>query len=464
MNIMYKVFGVLFLLIVTISAQAQSDIVRQGIALLSAKKYNEANQYFDSLLRVNPKEVDALMMKGNLILNKHLMEHKTPDVVSPSDENILSDEAQTLANPPFIPLVKVVDSVEALWRKCLVLDPKRKDIHMGLATIFTMSLQIDKLTKQIPILNTEMSDGTANSAYRLIDYPRGLRERNRMDDANKVFALICSLYPKLYDLKSDWAGELLYNGNLKAAQAKALEVLNGDFDAQSRENITDIFVYANNIPSVILTYNKYSKIDTNYRYAPLVEGIIRFVGNDEVWKDFLSSKLQQPVFNEDTSALVQFSRFITSDEYYKGRYNDFLALLSVPTASLINWAVLNKAVNTFPDSLQFKVMLAEFYLNGKNYPLANNYFQQALQLPMQPAMRADIRFIYGFSLYKNKDFKQAIPLFQDQFNDENVFKQQASKYFVGKMTNDKILLKQLINSEQKSKYIRLADIQLSTIK
>jgi tetratricopeptide (TPR) repeat protein len=195
-----------------------------------------------------------------------------------------------------------------------------------------------------------------------------------------------------------------------------------------------------------------------------VEGIIRYVGNDEIWKDFLSSKLQQQVFNEDTSALVQFSRFITSDEYYKGGYNDFLALLSVPTASLINWAVLNKAVNTFPDSLQFKVMLAEFYLNGKNYPLANNYFQQALQLPMQPAVRADIRFIYGFSLYKNKDFKQAIPLFQDQFNDENVFKQQASKYFVGKMTNDKVLLKQLVNSEQKSKYVPLADVLLSTIK
>jgi hypothetical protein len=55
-------------------------------------------------------------------------------------------------------------------------------------------------------------------------------------------------------------------------------------------------------------------------------------------------------------------------------------------------------------------------------------------------------------------------MFQDQFKDANVFKQQAAKYFVGKMTSDKVLLKQLTNSEQKTKYIALADAHLSTLK
>lgn len=461
---MYRFFGLIFLMIVTLSSSAQSEIVKKGIALLSAQNYNEANRYFDSLLAANPKEVDALMMKGNVILNKHLLQSKSPDIVSANDENILNDQATTLANPPFIPTIKVVDSVEAIWRKCLVLDPKRSDIQMGLATLFAMSLQTNKLLKQIPILDREISDGSANSAYRLLDYARGLRERNKIEDANKVFALVCSLYPKLGDLKSDWAGELLYSGNLKAAQAKALEVLNADFDAQSRENITDIFVYSNSIPSVLLTHNKYSKLDSNYKYAPLVEGFIRYVGNDEIWKDFLKSKVQQTYFNEDTGALVQFARFITTDEYYQGSYTDFMALLSVPTTTLINWAVLTKAVNTFPDSLQFKMMLGEFYLNGKNYALANAYFQQVLQMPMEPAVRDDIRFIYAYSLYCNKDYKQSVPMFQDQFKDANVFKQQAAKYFVGKMTSDKVLLKQLTNSEQKTKYIALADAHLSTLK
>ncbi len=462
-NIMKRVIGILLCACTIFSASAQSEIVKKGIALISTQKYSEANLYLDSILKISPNEIDGMMMKGNVILNKHLMEHPSPMIITANDENILADEAQSLVNPPFIPELKTADSVEAIWKKCLTIKPDRNDIQMGLATLYAMSIQTDKLLKQITELKNTLKGGGDQNAYNMLDYARTLRERNRMDEANKIFALVVSLYPKLNDIKSDWAGELLYSGDLKGAQAKATEVLSGDFDAQSRENLNDIFIYSNNIVSLLQTHTKYAKIDSNDRYATLVDGIVRYLGDDEIWKDFLNSKVNQPYFNGDTSATVQFSRFLTSD-IYKGSYKDFMFVLSIPTNTLVNWATMRKAVNSFPDSLQFKLIFAEFYMSGKNYTMANSYFQKVLTMKMDSVTRDDIRFIYAYSLYCNKDFKQAIPIFQSLLKDKNVFKKQASMYFAGKMTQNKELLKALIKSEPKTKYVTLAEVLLSFMK
>ena len=41
----------------------------EGIALFNLKKYNEAIEYFDRILKVDPKHVDALFNKGRALHN-----------------------------------------------------------------------------------------------------------------------------------------------------------------------------------------------------------------------------------------------------------------------------------------------------------------------------------------------------------------------------------------------------------
>jgi hypothetical protein len=53
------------------------------------------------------------------------------------------------------------------------------------------------------------------------DYARLLRERGKVIDAQKVFGVITTMYPKESGIWSDWAGECLLNADLKGAVEKA---------------------------------------------------------------------------------------------------------------------------------------------------------------------------------------------------------------------------------------------------
>jgi hypothetical protein len=92
----------------------------------------------------NPKEPDAWMMKGNSILNRHLLSLNSIPIITQADEDILSIEANGLNSPPQVPEKKVIDSVEQYWKKTLATDSTREDVYMGLCTVYGMSMQTDK--------------------------------------------------------------------------------------------------------------------------------------------------------------------------------------------------------------------------------------------------------------------------------------------------------------------------------
>src|SRR3954469_21658822 len=48
---------------------AQKELISATTELIVAKKYDAAHHYLDSILKKNPKNIDALMMKGNVVLN-----------------------------------------------------------------------------------------------------------------------------------------------------------------------------------------------------------------------------------------------------------------------------------------------------------------------------------------------------------------------------------------------------------
>jgi tetratricopeptide (TPR) repeat protein len=440
---------------------AQKEIINNTIDLIQQKKWTSANTYLDSILLLSPKNIDAHMMKGNIILNKHLLEKEPISFISTLDENILDNEAPGVNMPTPVVDKKQADSVEVIWRNALMLDMKREDIHMGLCALFGMSLQLEKLQKQLLALKVYSTKGN-QTALLMVDYARLFRERGKLKESNSVFETIVSLYPNLSAVRSDWAGELLFMGDLVAAKQIAMDASKlTDIDGITREGLSDVFTYANSPFLALIVQKKYAQTDSSYHLHKLYEALLKFGGDDEIWLDYMRMQLNQPEFKEDTSDIAQLCRFITSPNF-KNDYNSYMAMLAVPTSNFPTWVVLKKANNTFPDSVFFKLLIAEYFLSGKNYPLAVDYFKKAFSLPMDSAMKDDAQFIYAYSLYKFNNTKESSTFFESYMKHPNLFKRQAATYFYAKINKRKDLMELLSLDREKTKFVDLARVSVST--
>lgn len=451
------------LLSITISAflcsvHAQTDIVRKIIPLISSERFEEADVFLDSVLQKNPNNADALMMKGNVILNRHLLAKKHLPIINALDEYILSEEAPSLFQPQQVPNKNIADSVAQLWQKALKIDSSRVDLNMGLCTLYGMSLQTDNLIKQLPKLKAASERGN-ELAYLMEDYARLLRERGKVADANRVYATIEALYPKLVELKSDWAAEHMHNDNLKGALAKATEVLAERIpDYQTFSNLSDIFVYANRPDLALKTFEKYSTTDTTFRYVGFYDAFYRFAQNDNSWKKKMQALIENPLFTDDTNSIVNLARFTLDTAFKETDYNDNFSLLVAPLNTFSSWAVLTRGVTLFPDSVHWHLMLGELYLIGKNYTKANEHFAKATTLNLDEQSKADAKIIHAYSLYKAGKYPEATVIFRQITGESNLYKHQVALYFLGKMNPKGNDWKELAKEEPISKYAKIVQI------
>lgn len=454
-----------FLIFMPFAGFSQSDIVKRCIPLIAAQQFVEADAFIDSVLLKHPKEPDAWMMKGNSILNRHLLSLKSEPIIANADEDILSIEANGLNSPPQVPEKKVIDSVEQYWKKTLAADSAREDVYMGLCTVYGMSMQTDKLLACLPVLK-KISRKGSELGYLMEDYARLLRERGKVADANKVFAAISTMYPKESGIWSDWAGEYLLNADLKSAVEKADKALQcRTIDEPTRENLVDIYLYAQQPEKAVKTIELYQKSDTTYTYAPLYRALSGFSVGDTVWKKRMIALVAEKQYQNDTNEIVQVCKFLASSVYTGKNHDITMAMLSAPLNNFCSWAVIHRAKNDFPDSANVQLIAAEFYLNGKNYAVANSIFKKAETLKMDSVNRSDMHMVYAYSAYRAGDTPTATALFNTIVADENLFKRQAAFYFLGKMSlPNTFLLKKLVAEKQKTKYFYLGQLLLNNVK
>ncbi|MBL7799358.1 MAG: hypothetical protein JNL95_01415 [Chitinophagales bacterium] len=450
-----------FLFLVPVAGFSQSEMVKRCIPLIAAQKFVEVDKFVDSILLSNPKEPDAWMMKGNSILNRHLLSLNSNPIITQADEDILSIEANGLNSPPQIPEKKVIDSVEQYWKKTLAADSTREDVYMGLCTVYGMSMQTDKLLSCLPVLKKHSRKGV-QLAYLMEDYARLLRERGKVIDAQKVFGVITTMYPKESGIWSDWAGECLLNADLKGAVEKADKAMQCKaIDEATRENLIAIYLYAQQPEKAVKAIELYQKSDTSYTYAPLYLALYGFAIDDTLWKSRITKLMTDSKYQSDTNEVVQVCKFLSSSVYSGKNYDITMAMLSAPLNNFCSWSVIHRAKKEFPDSANVQLIAAEFYLNGKNYAYANSIFKKAQTLKMDSINRSDMNMVYAYSSYRADDKPTATALFNSISADDNLFKRQAALYFLGKMSlPNTFLLKKLVAEKQKTKYYYLGQLLL----
>ncbi|MBK7147604.1 MAG: hypothetical protein IPH78_01980 [Bacteroidetes bacterium] len=204
----------LFLLSLLLSLRlwAQPDVVVQATQYIVAKEYATANRYLDSVLKKQKRNVDALMMKGNVVLNAALDTTQSVWLFSTENESVLHSELRDKKST-YDP--RMLAQVEAIWLKCLSWDKRRTDIRKGLCSVYSLYGAQQPLLQQIRRIKQQQA-ADDEQVYSLATYARKVKAEVGFREGMQVYTSLAALYPQVAGLRCDIASEYFYQGDLKS--------------------------------------------------------------------------------------------------------------------------------------------------------------------------------------------------------------------------------------------------------
>lgn len=457
-----KIVCALLLIAFFLRVNAQKEIISTATGFLTAQKYAAANKYLDSVLKKHPNNTDALMMKGNVVLNFALDTTAPMQFITEDDESIYNNR---ISDKPKLLSRQSAYQVAKIWEKCLKQDSSRTDILKGLCTVYSMALMKDSLKKAILRLVADTPNDT-NQVFNTCEYARNFKHRNRTDDAMDIYRFIAQQYPSVAGVRCDIASEYFYAGNQNAAllwldscyRAKNIDetsFLNGAFiysllgyfdDAQ-----TVLSVYSKKLNRKMATfyYGLMLFSDSSLKYAPALEGFCHSVDSNSYFTEY--SLAQKLLAYRDSFTLADYKALVEDAEipdYYKG---------------LIHYRAIKQFKNTCEPLLLYGILQSSI----KNYPAAVQLLQEGETCQMKALQAEYWMFHYAFTLYRFGQKDKAMIYFKPLVRSTTAFTKQAAQYFLAnilfeqnKKEEAKNIWQELATAKTETKYRALAKQQI----
>jgi tetratricopeptide (TPR) repeat protein len=438
------------------SLLAQKELIKTCTDLLVARNYDAADHYLDSVLKKEPKNVDALMMKGNVVLNHDADTTSPAKFITADDESIFSYKLN--AKPKIISTITVV-KVEKFWRKCLQLDTTRADIRKGLCQIYAMSLMKKPLKEEmVRLKKAEKDDG--EQPFRMAEYPRKFAERNKFDDAIELYQYIAKLYPDVAGIRCDIASEFFYKGRIK----ESLAWLDSCYNFKTVDEtsfLNGAFIYSelgyfDDAQNVLNTYSRlYGRKMDQFYY-----GLRQFADTSDKYFETLNAFCQAIDSNAYSTEVATARKLIAyRDSFSLSDFNTMVNDKEIPEYYKV--LIFSRGLKQFPERCEPSAIYGIYQASIKNYSSAIQFLDEAETCPLQPAMREFALLAYGYSLL-DIDRSKALHAFLLLYNSRNNFYQQAAKYFSVKILKEekrseeaKKLSAELISDAEKTKYQEL---------
>lgn len=447
-----------FFVFVLLHLSAQKEVVSVTTDFIVAKKFNAANHYLDSVLRKNPKSVDALMMKGNVALNYALDTTKPMQFITADDASVFNN---AVSDKPKLLSRKTVYQVEKIWKKCLTIDSSRWDIRKGLCTIYAMALMKDSVKNEIVRLKkVETDDG--EQAFRMCEYARKFKERNRFDEAMEIYQFIAQQYPAVAGVRCDIASEYFYAGKINETllwldscyQFKTVDetsFLNGAFTYS-------LLGFFDDAQSVLSAYSRVYKRNMDGFYY----GLMLFSDSSAKYYSILNDFCQTIDSNAYTNEYYLAKKLLAYKDTFA--FNDYKALVDdkeIPDyyKGLLHQRAFKQFKNNCEPFLIYGVMQSSL----KNYSAAVQFLEEGENCKMQAEQAEYWMLHYAYALYMFGEKEKAAVYFKPLMKSDKPFTAHAARYFSAKILTEqkkveeaKKLLNEIVLAKQTTKYVELA--------
>jgi len=454
----------LLFLLLSLSSPAQQQIISTATDYIAHNQFVRADQYLDSILKLNPKTVDAIMMKGNVLLNQAWGSGAKSHFNTEKAESIFDSSA--IDESYFVPIIPIDTSVkiDKLWKQCLEIDPTRTDIKKGLCNLYSLSLRTVELERQLIQMQSIITENEDN-AYLYAEYARNLKIRGRFDDAMHVYAVIAGMFPNLAGIRCDMANEYFYAGDLnKCLQYLDSTLSETEVDQTSFINAAALYSELGYFDQAYNTFKRYSEKDTIIE-ADFYKGLLMFANMDSGYynqlRKFIDGAREQSYYDE-----LQLAQKLLPYGKVTFTYDDYRALATNEKISrYYRVLILQRGVRQFKGMCEPQFYLGNFYCSIRNYSAAvllleSTTFQQTDGCKFTDEQMGEQDVLdYSYTLYKMGEKEKAAINFEHLFNSNNNFIQQAAKYFAaktnweaGKKEDAKKLFEEVASAKIQTKY------------
>lgn len=451
----------MFLLLVAFyNGYSQNELIEHVTKLIVHKEPAAANRYLDSVLRKKPGSADAWMMKGNVLLNFVNDTTQPMSFISASDESVFT--AHISVKPKLLD-AKTVYQIEKYWRKALQVDSTRADIRKGLCTIYSLALMKDSLKNELVRLR-RMVDDNDEEAFKMCEYARKYKERNRFDEGMELYAFISSLFPQAAGTRCDMASEYFYEGRMN----EALFWLDSTYKFKSVDEtsfLNGAFVfsqlgYFENAQSVL---NAYSRI-YNRRMDDFYFGLTLFADSSEKYFEVLQSFCSEVDSNSYYTEYILAKQLLTFRSGFT--FESYRALATaVDIPDYYKVLIHHRALKQFTHRCEPYFMYGIYLALLKNYPGAVQFLEDVEQCKLSVEQTEYWKLTYAFVLYKMNEREKAGKYFEQLLNSSNSFYSQAAKYYrtkillaENKLNEANLILKTLATEKEKTKFAELASL------
>ena len=458
----------LLFLLLSLSSTAQQQIISTATDYIAHNQFVQADQYLDSILKLNPKTVDALMMRGNVLLNQAWGSGAKSHFNTEKAESIFDSSA--IDESYFVPIIPIDTSVkiDKLWKQCLEIDPTRTDIKKGLCNLYSLSLRTVELERQLIQMQSIITENEDN-AYLYAEYARNLKIRGRFDDAMHVYTVIAGMFPNLAGIRCDMANEYFYAGKLnKCLQYLDSTLAQKEVDQTSFINAAALYSELGYYDQAYNTFKRYSEKDTLIE-ADFYKGLLMFANMDTGFylqlHKFLDGATEQSYYDE-----MQLAQKLLPYGRVPFTLDDYNALAANPKISrYYRVLILQRGVRQFKNDCGPTFLLGNFDCSIKNYSAAEQLlepamFQQVPDCKFTDGQENELWILnYAYALYKQGKKEKAATYFERLFDAKNNFTQQAAKYFTaktdwdtGKKEEAQKLFEEVASAKEQTKYSWLA--------
>jgi tetratricopeptide (TPR) repeat protein len=447
------------------SAFAQSDVIINTATLcITEGRYNDAEKYLDSLLKIDPKNIDALMMKGNVLLNYSIM--TTPEMqkaITPPDESIYSPDLASLSHSAvIIPRAQAI-KIARIWARCIELDSGRLDIREGLCTLYGMADMKKELLDYLPIVARAGRVKGDDFVAVLLQYGQLLMDRDDYTGACDIYRKIVGLYPQLtypkcqlisaYKSHGEWAQALLYAQDVFASSQA---------DISGCEDALEIYGAWGEYQKQLDILKKNPSADSFPVYA-MYEAMYLYDRHDTSWKARMKEYLRQFPTAPQNNLNYSIAAFMLSDNFKEDYAHTLKLLEEFPCTDFCRNLLIDRALADYEDSVQLYLLAAQFATQSTDYEGAHSHFSSIEKKKMSPDQMARYRLGRAFLLYCEEDYAQAMSLLkEDTMSDRTMVKYFLARCYAG--TGDKdsagFYFQEITHSADQSKYAYLAKLQL----